>query len=327
MALEAKVSLLNQLEKTLSPVLSAANMPSVMGTLSDVLAEYNVEQNPTTQCADDCLEAFISAKQIEGRSEKTLERYNYILGKMIAFVKVPTRNITVFHLRSYMAEEKKRGIADVTLEGTRSVFSSYFGWLHKEGLISQNPCANFSPIKCQKKVKVAYTAVELEELKCACGNLRDKAIMCFLLSTGCRISEVTRLNISDVSLEKRECVVLGKGNKQRTVYLDDVTAALLRLYWATERNDKSPALFTGRGTSRITPGGIRAMLKRLQRDAHLESVVHPHKFRRTLATTLIHHGMPIQEVAAILGHDKLDTTMKYVCLDKTAIKYSYNKYR
>ena len=239
-------------------------------------------------------------------------------------VRVNTRSITVYHLRQYLAQEKARGIADSTLEGTRQVFSSYFNWLQREGLIQTNPTANLGAIKCAKKIKLTYSEIDIERLKFNCKRLRDRAIVCFLKSTGCRISEMTQLNRDDIDLAALEVTVLGKGNKERTVYLDQVTGMLIDEYLKS-RTDDHPALFIGKGTERLKPGGVRYMLRHLAERASVNHV-HPHKFRRTLATNLIRHGMPIQEVAAILGHDKLDTTMRYVVLDKSDVKNSYRKY-
>lgn len=325
MAIEAKITLLRNLEKQLSAQITAADMSKVLSALADQLNGFSVEQSDETGTQqDDLLEAYMSAMRIQGRSEKTLERYQYIIDRMREVVKVSTREITVYHLRQYLASEKERGISDRTLEGTRQVFSAYFNWLQREDLIEQNPTANLGAIKCQKKIKVTYTEVDIERLKFGCANLRDRAIIAFLMSTGCRISEMTQLDRTDIDLVNLECTVLGKGNKERTVYLDPVTGMLIKDYLDT-RKDLIPALFIGRGSSRLTPGGVRYMMSRLQERANVEHV-HPHKFRRTLATNLIRHGMPIQEVAAILGHDKLDTTMQYVVLDKTDVKNAYNKY-
>lgn len=239
-------------------------------------------------------------------------------------VRTPTRKITVYHLRRYLADEKARGISDRTLESTRQVFSAYFNWLQRERLIDQNPVGNLGVIKYQKKEKDVYSEVDIERMKFGCKSLRDRAIVTFLQATGCRISEMVGLNRDDVDLQSLECKVLGKGNKERTVFLDQVAAATLQAYLAT-RTDELPALFVGKGTERLHPSGVRKMLCDLGASAHV-SHVHPHKFRRTTATNLIRHGMPIQEVAAILGHDKLDTTMQYVVLDKSDIKSSYRKY-
>lgn len=325
MAIEAKVTLLRSMEHQLSTMITAADMTRVLSALADQLANYDVEQmDDGAVKVDDLLDAYTAAMTIQGRSEKTIERYRYIIRRMMAVVKAPTREITVYHLRSYLAREKARGISDTTLEGVRQVFSAYFNWLQREGLIDANPTANLGAIKCAKKLKATYSEIDLERLKFFCKTVRDRAIVSFLLSTGCRISEMTQLNREDIDFANLECTVLGKGNKERTVYLDPVAGMHIREY-LLGRSDDHPALFIGKGTQRISAQGVRAMLKRLERITAVEHV-HPHKFRRTLATNLIRHGMPIQEVAAILGHDKLDTTMQYVVLDNTDIKNSYRKY-
>lgn len=325
MAIEAKATLLKGLEQQLSSEITFSDMTKVLSAVSDQLSYYEVEQlNDKNLALDDLLDAFITALQIEGRSKKTIERYRYLIQKMMNSVKVQTRNITVYHLRKYLAQEKERGISDRTLEGIRQVFCSYFNWLHRERLIDTNPVSNLGAIKCQKKIKDTYTEIDIERLKYNAKTIRDRAIVAFLLSTGCRISEMTQLNRTDVDLTILECKVLGKGNKERTVYLDEVTGMLVREY-LKQRGDTFPALFTGKGTERISPSGVRQMLVKLSKESNVAHV-HPHKFRRTLATNLIRHGMPIQEVASILGHDKLDTTMQYVILNKDDVKNSYRKY-
>lgn len=325
MSIESKTTLLHGMELKLSTEISAADLQKVLSILNDQLVTYDVEYTGDhVGQADDMLNAYISAMRVEGRSEKTIERYRYVIRRMMDAVGVSTRMITVFHLRQYLAQEKNRGISDRTLEGNRQIFSAYFNWLQRERLIDINPTANLGPIKCAKRVKTVYTDVEIENLKYFCKSVRDRAIVSFLLSTGCRISEMTQLNRNDVDLSNLECTVNGKGDKERLIYIDAVTAMLIRIY-LNGRTDSHEALFIGKGTSRMTPHGIRYMLNRLASNAGVEHV-HPHKFRRTLATNLIHHGMPIQEVAAILGHDKLDTTMQYVVLDKTAVKNAYYKY-
>lgn len=325
MAIEAKATFLTEVERTLSTVLTVADMSKTMAAIADRLAHYSMEKTDfNVDGPDDLLEAFIGALSVEGKSNKTINRYRYIIDRLRAAVKVPTREITVYHIRRYLADEKARGISDRTLEGNRQVYSSYFGWLFREGLIAANPVVNLGTIKFAKKERDIYSEADIERMKFKCRTLRDRAILCFLQSTGCRISEMTQLNKDDVDLNNLECKVLGKGNKERTVFLSQVAAMTLGNYLNT-RTDDSEALFTGRGSARLTPGGVRTMLVKLGKDANVNHV-HPHKFRRTTATTLIRHGMPIQEVAAILGHDKLDTTMKYVVLDKTDVKNSYRKY-
>lgn len=324
MSIEVKAVFMHNIELELAVEIRFADMKKVLRILSKSLDNYDLIKTTAEIITDDLLDAYTSALEVGGRSAKTIERYRYILSKMMAAVNTPTRSITVYHLRKYLADEKERGISDRTLEGYRQVFSAFFSWLQRERLIDTNPCLNLSPIKYTKKQKDIYSDADFEKLKMNCETVRDRAIICFLQSTACRISEMTALNRGDVDLRTLECKVLGKGNKERIVYLNQVAGMMLKEY-LDQRTDDCEALFIGKGTTRMTPHGIRKMLKNLGCDAEVDHV-HPHKFRRTMATNLIKHGMPIQEVAAILGHDKLDTTMQYVVLDKTDIKYSYNKY-
>lgn len=325
MSIEAKTVLMKKLEQRLSEMITASEMAKVMSAVADELTCFDVAQKESEAYRnDDLLDAYIAAMNVQGRSRKTVERYTYIIRRMMENVKVNTRGITVYHLRQYLMKEKERGISDTTLEGIRQVFSAYFNWLQREGLITANPTANLGTIKRQKKIKAIYSEVDIERMKFCCKSVRDRAIVSFLLSTGCRISEMCGLDRANVDVISLECTVLGKGNKERTVYMDPVTAMLVKEYLSS-RKDKYPALFSGKGTERISPHGVRRMLNTLAEKARVEHV-HPHKFRRTLATNLIRHGMPIQEVASILGHDKLDTTMQYVVLDKSDVKNSYRKY-
>ena len=326
MSLEIKVSFLKELETVLSSRITATDLSTTLTAAADVLEHYEFSRviHEEEGFGVDLIDAFLSALKVQGRSEKSLGLYQYTLNRLMNDLGIPVRSVTVYHLRSWLAKEKERGISDNTLKGNRWCFSSFFGWLWREGLINKNPVDNLGTIKTQKKVKEVYADVDIEKLKSACTSLRNLAIIAFLLSTGCRISEVTQLNRDDINFQDMEVVVLGKGNKERTVFIDSVTAMHLKNYLDSRKDDDS-ALFVGKRRNRITPGGVRAMLKALAEAAGVEHV-HPHKFRRTLATMLIAHGMPIQEVAAILGHEKLDTTMEYVVMDKTTVKNSYRKY-
>jgi len=326
MAIEAKADFLRQLEAELAASIPAAQLSVVLATASDVLEGYDMRTAFGNSFAehDDLLESYISAMNVQGRSQKTIDRYRYEIQRMMEYVGVPTRRITVHHLRGYLAAEKKRGIADSTLEGMREIYSAYFNWLQRESLIEKNPTANLGTIKREKKIKKIFSSVDIYNLDQACDNKRDRAILHFLESTGCRISEMTSLNRADVNLASRQCVVHGKGNKERVVYMSKVACSQLEQYFS-ERKDDSEALFIGRTGERFQADGVRVMLNKLGRRAKVDHV-HPHKFRRTLATNLARHGMPIQEIASILGHDKIDTTMQYVVLDKDNTESSYRRY-
>ena len=323
MAIDAKVSFVNQMKERMADTLTVEQADKMEKTCYSLLDSFDMSEVIQDEGPDDLLDSYVAAMKVECRSQKTIDRYVYIIGKLMEFAKVPTRRISVYHLRNYLAHEKERGICENTLEGYREIFSAYFNWLQRESLIDKNPCVNLGVIKVPKKEKKTYSDAELEKLNRCCGNVRDRAILHFLRSTGCRISEVTELNRDVVHLDTLECVVHGKGNKERTVYLDEVAGMMLQEYLAG-RTDDVPALFINRYQDRINPNGIRAMLKELAKRAGVDHV-HPHKFRRTLATGLARRGMPIQEVAKVLGHEKLDTTMKYVVLNKDDIKASYRR--
>ena len=325
MAMDVKMDFLRCVEKALEDKATVTDMTKIMTAISDTMEHYDIQKHDTLdEEIDDCLDCYISALSVQNRSQKTIDRYVYIIKRMMKSVGVTTRRITVYHLRNYIAAEKERGICDETLEGYRSIFSAYFNWLQRESLIDKNPTANLGVIKRAKKEKKTYTEVEIEKLNHHCKSIRDRAIINFLASTGCRVSEMTGLDREAVDMRTLECVVHGKGNKERTVYLSPVTGMLLAQYLET-RKDDNPALFVGLRGERLLPGGVRAMLTVLANDAGVEHV-HPHKFRRTLATDLSRHGMPIQVVANILGHDKIDTTMRYVVLNKDDIKNSYRRF-
>ena len=327
MSIDARQFFVKSVQNILADKMTATELNTAIDLISVELSHYSMERYADDDSGmefNEMLDAFLSAKKVEGRSQNTIRHYGYILGKLRDDTTIPINNYTVFTLRSWLSKEQSRGVSDRTLKGYREVFSSFFGWLYKEGLLKSNPCANVGPIKYQKKVLHPYSDIDLECLKESCCCTRDKAIISFLLSTGCRVSEVCGLNRENIDFRNMECTVLGKGNKERTVFIDNVTAMLLNRYFR-ERTDISEALFVGRSSERLSPNGVRAMLNRTAEKAHVEHV-HPHRFRRTLATNLIDHGMQIQDVASILGHEKLDTTMTYVYIDKNNVKNAYRKY-
>lgn len=322
----AKDELISAIRENLSDTLTVSMMDKVLEACKKSMNDYEIERSRKSGGTffKEFLDAFLDAKRVEGRSDKTIERYRYILMKLDSYLGIPIEDITVFHLRKYFGDMKSNGWSDVTMEGIRSVFCSFFGWCHRESLIKQNPTANLGAIKCKKKVRIPYSPVDLEIMKTGCKNIRDQAIISLLYCSGMRVNEMCQLNIDSVNFDSRECIVLGKGNKERTVFLDEVTVMLLKKY-LDSRNDNLEALFVGKGSDRLTPGGIRSILKGIESNLGLSNV-HPHRFRRTFATGLINKGMPIQEVAAILGHERLDTTMKYVHVTKDNVKNDYGKY-
>lgn len=274
--------------------------------------------------AEGILKKFLATKRVEGIADSTLQRYGEINRALINYLGKPLEEITTYDIRFYLSMRRQIGkVSNRSLDGMRRCYSSFFGWAAAEGLISHNPCTALAQIKCRKVVKKPYSAAEMEKIRKACDNTRNRALVDFLYATGCRVSEVAKLDISDVDFEHMECVVLGKGNKERKVYLTEVAAMHLQEYINT-RTDTCEALFAGRG-KRLGKNGIETIVKRLGRKAGVENA-HPHRYRRTLATNLLDRGMNIQDVAAILGHADLKTTQIYCYISQANVKTAYKKY-
>ncbi|MBR3346276.1 MAG: tyrosine-type recombinase/integrase [Solobacterium sp.] len=327
MTIGAKKEFIDGVRKDVGDILTLTMTDKVTDIIDSHLSDYELNRLDSNGKIDtdsiSLLKAYLDAKRTEGRSQKTINRYSYIIEKALKDIGIPIGSVSVYDIRSYLMGLIDGGMQASSVEGVRSVLSAMFGWLWKEQLIKVNPCANVGAIKVEKKERLPFSDVEIQLILDACTDIRNTAIIRFLLSTGCRVSELCDVRITDVDLSECECRVHGKGNKWRTVYFDSATLIALKKYLAT-RTDSDPYLFTGlRG--KIKPQGIRAMLKKIERESGVENV-HPHRFRRTLATNLINRGMPIQEVACILGHDKIDTTMKYVYIEKQNVKNAYKKF-
>lgn len=322
--LQDKIQLTRAIESKLRDKLTASIVDDVMQVISSELTHTDVTWVTKASGSLDLLEEFISAKTLEGRSKKTIGLYRYQLGRLLTAVGISIPDITVYHLRSYLAAEKSRGVSDRTLENLRSIYSAFFGWLHASGLIVRNPCATLGTIKCRTVERKPFSLEELEKLREACSTERDRAILEVLLSTGCRVSEICGMNMDDIDLGAQEVKVLGKGNKERTVYLDDVSTFHLRRYMIKRHSD-GPELFVSRKYGRLSVDGIERMIRKLGERAGVEDT-HPHRFRRTRATALIRHGMSVQETAKILGHADINTTMEYVYLDRQDVKQNFRKY-
>ena len=256
MAIDAKVSFMNQMEMKLATEITADAMGRTMKIMSDVLEGFEMRETFRNEDGpDDLLSGFLNALKVEGRSQKTIDRYTYEIGRLMKYLNIPTRKITVYHLREYLANEKARGICDNTLKGLREIYSSYFNWLQRESLIDRNPVVNLGAIKVPKKKKELYTDVDLEKLKRSCTNARDLAIVLFLYATCCRIGEVVELNRDSVIIENQKLVVHGKGDKERKVYFDAVTAEALKQYLDERTTARHCSLTGTKNGSRITESG------------------------------------------------------------------------
>lgn len=272
------------------------------------------------------LKAFLTAKEVEGCSLKTLEYYENTLRKMTDSVAKPYTQINSDDLRKYLNDyEASRGSSKVTIDNIRRIMSSFFSWLEDEDYIVKSPVRRIKRVKTAVVTKETFTDEQLEIVRESCGNARDRAIVDMLSSTGMRIGELVRLNRDDVNFHERECVVTGKGNKQRPAYFDARAKLSLGVYLES-RVDANPALFTTlTGARRITVGSIEWTMRKLSSRISVGRV-HPHKFRRTLATHAIDKGMPIEQVQKLLGHAKIDTTMHYAMVNQNNVRASHRKY-
>ncbi|WFQ95042.1 site-specific tyrosine recombinase/integron integrase [Mycoplasma feriruminatoris] len=273
------------------------------------------------------LELFINAKKLEGCSENTLKYYVSTITAMLNFVDKNVNEIDTNDLRNYLANfQNVKKTSKVTIDNIRRILSSFFSWLEDENYIIKSPVRRIKKVKTPTTIKETYTDEELEIMRDSTTNIRDLAIIDILSSTGMRIGELVKLNIEDINFYERECVVLGKGNKERIVYFDARTKIHLKNYINT-RIDKNNALFVSikYPFNRMSINGIENRLKKIGDNLGIKKV-HPHKFRRTLATVAIDKGMPIEQVQRLLGHEKIDTTLKYAMVKQNNVKVSHKKY-
>ncbi len=273
------------------------------------------------------LNMFLSAKNIEGCSNKTIKYYKDILLKFLFYINKPIQEITTDDIRLYFSFYKENSNCNaVTMDNIRRVFSSFFAWLEDEDYILKSPVRRIHRVKTATVVKETLSDESIEKLRDGCVHVRELVIIELLISTGMRIGELVNLNISDINFEDRSCIVLGKGNKQREVYFDARTKIHLKQYLNT-RNDNEDALFVSKikPYHRITISAIESIIRSLGKDLNIKKV-HPHKFRRTMATMAIDKGMPIEQVQKLLGHTKIDTTMHYAMVNQANVKFSHRKY-
>ena len=273
------------------------------------------------------LDVFIAAKRIEGCSDKSLKYYTFTVRQMLNSMGKHFREISTDDLRGYLANyQKDRGSSKVTIDNMRRIFSSFFGLLEDEDYILKSPVRRIHKIKTDKPIKETISDEGLELLRDACDEIRDLAIVDLLASSGMRVGELVNLNRGDMNFHERECVVLGKGGSERMVYFDARTKIHL-LNYLESRDDNNPALFVSLNQpyERLLVGGVETRLRKIGKRADLKKV-HPHKFRRTLATRAIDKGMPIEQVQRLLGHVKIDTTMHYAMVNQSNVKNSHRKF-
>lgn len=327
-----KDKVITNIQESMSRILSSAQLEELRKVLVHCLRRVDIVEilSPDVQETvgnRKLLEIFIAAKRIEGCSGKSLAYYDSTIHRMLQAVSKPIRVIDTDDLRGYLAKyQKERKSSKVTIDNMRRIFSSFFGWLEDEDYILKSPVRRIHKVKTDKPIKETFSDEGLELLRDACEEVRDLAMVDLLASTGMRVGEMVNLNREDINFHERECVVLGKGGSERVVYFD-ARAKIHLLNYLDSRADANPALFVSLALphKRLLIGGVETRLRLIGRLAELHKV-HPHKFRRTLATRAIDKGMPIEQVQRLLGHVKIDTTMHYAMVNQANVKTSHRKF-
>jgi site-specific recombinase XerD len=328
-----KNELIRLIESNMEHYLNEIQIARLNECLKSILNDFELFKKDNNLSFDESKEnhelsvSFLSAKQIEGCSEKTIDYYGNTIFKMMESVNLKIESITTDDLRKYLAEYKNQSNASKsTIDNIRRVLSSFFSWLEDEGHISKNPVRRIHRIKTKRVVKEVLSDENFEVLRDKCDNIRDLAMIELLASTGIRVGELVNLNIDDVLFSERECVVLGKGDSERIVYFDAKTKIHLQKYLES-RNDDNPALFVSlrKPHNRLGIPGVEKRMRKLGNEAEIKKI-HPHKFRRTMATNAIDKGMPIEQVQRLLGHVQIDTTMQYAMVNQNNVKISHRKF-
>lgn len=327
-----KEELIQRIVEEMDGFLCEEQMRRLRDVVKEVLESYTVGRVLTDverqrKDNEQLLNAFLSAKKVEGCSEKTLGYYSATLCKMLSAIDRGVSEISTNDVRQYLSDFKEaRGSSKVTIDNIRRIFSSFFSWLEEEDYIAKNPVRRIHRVRADCLVKEIISDESIEVLRDSCTEMRDLAIIDMLASTGMRVGELVRMNISDIDFQERQCVVFGKGNKERTVYFNARTKIHLGNYLQS-RTDGNPALFVSlsKPFNRLSISGVEKRLRILGNRINIARV-HPHKFRRTLATTAIDRGMPIEQVQKLLGHVKIDTTLHYAMVGQNNVKNSHRKF-
>lgn len=324
-----KTAFITEIVQGMLPYLNNAQTEKLQEVLIHTLFDYELSKNREAEkkSEQNLVEAFLAAKRIEGCSEKSLKYYNSTITAMLDEVQKEAKHIETDDIRSYLTEyQTRKKSSKVTIDNIRRILSSFFSWLEDEDHILKSPVRRIHKVKTGTNIKETYTDESLELMRDSCTELRDLAMIDMLASTGMRVGEMVLLNKEDINFNERECVVFGKGDKERIVYFDARTKIHLKNYLES-RSDDNPALFVSLQAphNRMKIGGIEVRLRKLGKKLGL-SKVHPHKFRRTLATMAIDKGMPIEQLQQLLGHKRIDTTLQYAMVKQSNVKIAHRKY-
>ena len=324
-----KKEIVSEVVQQMLPFLDNIGVKKLQEVLEHTLFYYEVTASKVDRKDDSesLIKAFLSAKRIEGCSEKTLKYYQTTINAMRSDIGKNLRRITTEDLRNYLTKyQARKNLSRVTVDNVRRILSSLFAWLEDEDYILKSPVRRIHKVKTAANIKETYTDESLELMRDGCTELRDLAIIDMLASTGMRVGEMVLLNREDINFTDRECVVFGKGDKERVVYFDARTKIHLQNYLES-RSDSCPALFVSLRAphERLSIGGVEVRLRELGQKLGIQKV-HPHKFRRTLATMAIDKGMPIEQLQRLLGHSKIDTTLQYAMVKQSNVKLAHRKY-
>ena len=322
-------NLINQVLQAMSKTLGNQQIERLKDVLEITFSNVEIFEKTESDAATDMsvIKTFLSAKRVEGCSEKSMRYYESTIRNALATVGKNVRDVTTDDLRQYLDEYQQRsGASRVTVDNIRRILSSFFAWLEEEFYIVKSPVRRIHKVKTGKVVKETYSDEALEMMRDSCETTRDLAMIDILASTGMRVGELVKLNRGDIDFQNRECIVTGKGNKQRIVYFDARTKIHLQNY-LRERKDTNDALFVTllAPFNRLQISGVEIRLRHIGKDLNMTKV-HPHKFRRTLATMAIDKGMPIEQVQHLLGHQSLDTTLQYAMVNQANVKMSHRKF-
>ncbi|MGO5077959.1 site-specific tyrosine recombinase/integron integrase [Ruminococcus sp. LCP21S3_E8] len=324
-----KQNLVRDIVQKMLPFLNNAQSEKLQEVLQHTLFNYEVSEriNKENDTEQDLVELFLSAKRIEGCSEKSLKYYKSTIDAMLDELKKDVKHIVTDDIRTYLTEyQTKKKSSKVTIDNIRRILSSFFSWLEDEDYILKSPVRRIHKVKTGTIIKETYSDEALELMRDNCTQLRDLAMIDMLASTGMRVGEMVLLNREDIDFNERECVVFGKGDKERIVYFDARTKIHLQNY-LNSRDDDNPALFVSlqKPHNRLQISGVEVRLRQYGKRLGLNKV-HPHKFRRTLATMAIDKGMPIEQLQQLLGHRRIDTTLQYAMVKQSNVKIAHRKY-
>ena len=324
-----KEKVIKEIEQKMASILNNEQKEKLKEVL--LYTFYNIEvtsiKDELVEDTIDYAKMFIAAKRIEGCSERTLNYYETTIKTMVDKLSKKVNSIETEDLRNYLSEyQAKNNCSKITIDNVRRILSSFFAWLEDEDYIMKSPVRRIHKVKATQTVKETYTDEELEEMRDACIEIRDLAMVDFLSSTGVRVGELVNLDRVDIDMQERSCVVLGKGGKEREVYFDARTKIHLQNY-LNSRTDNNPALFVSllRPYDRLKISGVEIRLRELGKRINIRKI-HPHKFRRTMATKAIDKGMPIEQVQVLLGHRKIDTTLQYAMVNQNNVRNSHKRF-